>query len=214
MKRAVDYRSLLGEDNPLPRYPRLLEAAINEFSRKKYDDASLNDILKEAAMSKGSLYHNFGDKFGLYLCIMDVIVKRKVEFFTAFMRDRQVPGDFFGTFRLLVLATMEFLFADERLHHLFNRNIEAGQEFIDRILPYFPMDWNTPFLPLIRGAIESGQIDRRFTPEFVAKVLEILLGNANKLMGDVRMERDALAVIDQLMDLIRHGVGAGKESAT
>lgn len=59
MRRNFDYNVLIGEDNPLLRYPQLQEAAINEFSMKKYEDASLNDILKNAGMSKGSFYHHF-----------------------------------------------------------------------------------------------------------------------------------------------------------
>ena len=35
------------------RYPRLLEAAIDEFAMRRYEDASLNDILKKSGMSKG-----------------------------------------------------------------------------------------------------------------------------------------------------------------
>jgi hypothetical protein len=58
--KNFDYRLLLGENNPLLRFPKLQEAAINEFSLNKFEDASLNDILKNADMSKGSLYHHFG----------------------------------------------------------------------------------------------------------------------------------------------------------
>lgn len=70
-KREFNYRALIGEDNPLLRYPELREAAIDEFSQRRYGDASLNDILKKAGMSKGSFYHHFGDKFGLYVAMMD-----------------------------------------------------------------------------------------------------------------------------------------------
>ncbi len=74
--KAFYYR-LLGEDNPLLRYPGLYEAALNEFALKDFEDASLNVILEKAKMSKGSLYHNFGDKFGLYIAMTDLIVKKK-----------------------------------------------------------------------------------------------------------------------------------------
>ena len=76
MRKRFDYTALMGEGNPLLRYPRLLEAAIDEFSKKKFEEASLNDILKNSGISKGSLYHHFGGKFGLYLAMMDIIVKR------------------------------------------------------------------------------------------------------------------------------------------
>ena len=41
---------------------KLLEASIDEFAEKGYNDASLNAIIKAAGISKGSLYYYFEDK--------------------------------------------------------------------------------------------------------------------------------------------------------
>ncbi len=32
MKRTIDYKELIGENNPIKRFPLLLEAALDEFS--------------------------------------------------------------------------------------------------------------------------------------------------------------------------------------
>ena len=68
MKKSFDYKELLGEDNPIERFPALREAAFDEFSKRRYEQASLNDIIKNAGISKGSLYHHFGDKIGRASC--------------------------------------------------------------------------------------------------------------------------------------------------
>jgi AcrR family transcriptional regulator len=116
MRKNFDYHALLGGGNPLLRYPRLLEAAINEFAMKKYEDASLNDILKSSGMSKGSLYHHFGDKFGLYLAMMDIIVKKKLSFFYPVMRQKvESNADFFSSLKEILKGYMDFMLADERL---------------------------------------------------------------------------------------------------
>ena len=117
----------MGEGNPLLRYPQLRDAAIDEFSSKKYEDASLNDILKKSGMSKGSLYHHFGDKFGLYLSMIDVIVKKKLSYFYPAMRQKaDGNSDFFSSLKEIMRGTMEFMLEDKRLHHLFNRIMEES----------------------------------------------------------------------------------------
>jgi len=52
------------------RRKRLLAAAREEFIRNGYEGASLNTIVKEAEISKGSLYYYFEDKADLYLTVI------------------------------------------------------------------------------------------------------------------------------------------------
>ena len=52
------------------RKEALLETARAEFTEKGYDAASLNVIVREAGISKGSLYYYFEDKTDLYLAVL------------------------------------------------------------------------------------------------------------------------------------------------
>ena len=211
MKTYIDYKMLLGEGNPLLRYPRLFEAALDEFSKKKFEDASLNDILKEAEMSKGSLYHHFGDKFGLYLCMIDIFVTRKLAFFHEYLA-KQDLGDFFGVVKQLVRATMEYMIVDERMHHLSNRVMEISEDMRNRLLEYYPYEFRQGFGPLIGSAIRSGQIDARFSEEFVAKVLEILLMNSHKLLTPETGMEGFVVTVERIIDFMQHGMSAKKEA--
>ncbi|MBH1941834.1 TetR/AcrR family transcriptional regulator [Mobilitalea sibirica] len=213
MKKNFDYHGLIGEGNPLLRYPQLLEAAIDEFSQKKFEDASLNDILKKADMSKGSLYHHFGDKFGLYLALMDIIIKKKVSFFVPFLQKREDSGDFFDTVRDVIRGTSDFMFADERLHHLFNRNMEAGKELTEQLIQYFPYNYGAWFHKLICSAIESGQIDKKYSPEFIVKILEIMFSNVHKLLPQQVTPEQAIEAIDQMVTMMQYGIAAKKEDS-
>lgn len=47
---------------------RIMCAAMDEFSLKSYDAASLNAICNEHGIAKGLIYHYFGSKDDLYLC--------------------------------------------------------------------------------------------------------------------------------------------------
>ncbi|MBT2679953.1 TetR/AcrR family transcriptional regulator [Bacillus sp. ISL-35] len=46
---------------------RILNAALKEFAQKGYENASTNEIVKSAGISKGLLFHYFNNKKELYL---------------------------------------------------------------------------------------------------------------------------------------------------
>jgi len=54
---------------------KLLNAALDEFGKYSYKQASLNRIIKKAGISKGSFYFHFKDKKSLYLMNFLLIMK-------------------------------------------------------------------------------------------------------------------------------------------
>ncbi len=62
---------------------RIINAALKEFSLKGYRDASTNEIVKEANISKGSLFHYFVDKKSLYMYLYDYSINEFMSEFTS-----------------------------------------------------------------------------------------------------------------------------------
>ena len=54
---------------------RMINAALKVFARKGYEHASTDDIVKEAGISKGLLFHYFISKLGLYSFVYEYSVK-------------------------------------------------------------------------------------------------------------------------------------------
>lgn len=54
---------------------RMINAALKVFALKGYKHASTDDIVREAAISKGLLFHYFDSKLGLYSFIYDYSVR-------------------------------------------------------------------------------------------------------------------------------------------
>lgn len=52
-----------------------MNAAMTEFAQKGYDNASTNQIVKDAQISKGILFHYFKNKKELYLYLYDFAVE-------------------------------------------------------------------------------------------------------------------------------------------
>lgn len=55
---------------------KLLNAAMNEFSRVSYTDASINQIIQNAGISRGSFYTYFADKDDLFGYLLDLNKKK------------------------------------------------------------------------------------------------------------------------------------------
>jgi AcrR family transcriptional regulator len=52
---------------------KLIQAARKAFAAKGYAAASMDDLTAEAGLTRGALYHNFGDKKGLLRAVIDQI---------------------------------------------------------------------------------------------------------------------------------------------
>lgn len=52
---------------------KLIKAARRAFAEKGYSAASMDDLTAEAGLTRGALYHNFGDKKGLLRAVIDQI---------------------------------------------------------------------------------------------------------------------------------------------
>lgn len=55
---------------PAEKQEKLLEAATREFSHKPFNEASINQIIKEAGIPRGSFYMYFQDKEDLFLYLI------------------------------------------------------------------------------------------------------------------------------------------------
>jgi len=67
------------ENLPEDKRQRIIEAALNEFAERGFDMASTNTITEQARISKGLLFHYFGNKEGLYLYLVKHCMRVAVE---------------------------------------------------------------------------------------------------------------------------------------
>lgn len=84
---------------------RILNAAIKEFAQKGYDHASTNEIVKEAGISKGLLFHYFQNKKKLYLFLFDYCYEVVADAFYKKMDLSET--DFFARIRMGVMLKVE-----------------------------------------------------------------------------------------------------------
>ncbi len=201
-----NYQANFGKNNPLLTNISLYEAALDEFSSKDYQRASLNDILKKAQMPKSSFYYQFGDKLGLYLAVMDIIGDKKMAFFKERMANIDNDADFFTIVRQLTKETMDFMFIDLRLYHFSNLMMETDHEMIKVIMKYFPYDIQGSFGPLLMKAYEEGQISNKYPLEFVSRLLTVIMSNIDKMIDEKTTPDMAYKTMTMVFDVLENGI--------
>ena len=86
---------------------RILNAATKEFAEKNYANASTNEIVKQAGISKGLLFHYFKNKKELYLFLYDYYLELLVNDLFANI-DLDEP-DIFNKYRSITLIKFELM---------------------------------------------------------------------------------------------------------
>jgi AcrR family transcriptional regulator len=111
--------------DPLKRQ-RILEAALEEFSANGYRNASMNTIVKRANISKGSLFHYFGAKKGLFDAIVDAALER-VKLYLKDTRDKTEALDIFSRLESLLMAGFHFIDKHPQLAAIYFHALYTGQ---------------------------------------------------------------------------------------
>lgn len=72
---------------------KIIQACLEEFAERGYEKASTNSMVEKAGISKGLLFHYFGNKKNLYLYLLDI----SMDFFTKrlYSYDLKTTGDLF-----------------------------------------------------------------------------------------------------------------------
>ncbi|MEZ4457873.1 MAG: TetR/AcrR family transcriptional regulator [Gemmatimonadales bacterium] len=108
---------------------KLFQAAATEFADNGFDGASLNRIIEQAGMSKGSLYYYFEDKSDLYASVVERATVRLVSLVGGFRIDDLTADTFWPSFEDLLRRSVDHLARNEwfvRLCRSFFRLRERG----------------------------------------------------------------------------------------
>ena len=98
---------------------RMINAALKVFAENGYKGASTDDIVKEAGISKGLLFHYFTNKIGLYTFVYDYSVRYMMLEMTTIVNEKET--DFFEIYKQTESAKLKIL-----------KNYAYMQEFLNR----------------------------------------------------------------------------------
>lgn len=98
---------------PKEKQKTLLHAAIKEFTNVSYEDVSINRIIKEAGIPRGSFYMYFENKEDLYFYLLNNYKIRFQEKLLELIQEEK--GDIFETFIKLYEAMIDFCMSPRKI---------------------------------------------------------------------------------------------------
>lgn len=144
---------------PDEKRKRIFSAAVTEFSEMGYNSASMNSVVKEAGISKGSLFQYFDTKLDLF----DTIVNYATQLAKQKLRDaRESTSDHSIEDRLIHIIRAGFAFIDDhprlaRIYFglLYKGNVPSGSSRLPRL-----HEQSISFLhSLLETAAQKGEIN-------------------------------------------------------
>ena len=196
------------------RRKELMEAALEEFSAKSYEEASLNNIIKKAGISKGTFYYHYEDKQALYLELMNNIVNAKIEFMDRKMKDHVHDAglNIFDSLKLQARIGVEFAKEYPEYYLLGLMFLkERGSQIYSTAMDMLDGTSENYYEELLEKAVANGDFRDGVSIHFVKKILPYLLYRYDEIFDIKRDHYDMDRITDDfdcLVDFIRFGLGS------
>jgi len=194
-----------GVNNPLETNNSLFEAALNEFSRHAFRNASLNNIIKEAGMNKGSFYYRFFDKMDLYLSLLYRMAGEKLKYLENHVIDDE-KRSFFDEIRQMAIHGLRFAQKEPRYNSLWRR-VQAEEPSVrDAIRSCFGGLTGNFMLEMIEKLQKSGEVRSDISAKTLASIVSILLERLDLLVPPEHGDDSIISGIDEILDVLKNGI--------
>jgi len=193
----------------------VVQSAVQEFARLGYQKASLNTIVRDASISKGSLYQYFQNKEALFYYIFEqfvLLVKRSVQ-----GSADNASQDFFAKVRQVFWAGIHFVdyypdYFQVYLKVLFEANVPGREDLLARV-HLFSSEY---FGPLCTDAKKKGEIRHDIPVETVIFMIDALINSflqgyaLSYLDSGLRLaqrdKKDILVHVDMILEVLKKGL--------
>jgi AcrR family transcriptional regulator len=187
----------------------ILHFALQEFSQKSYDEASLNAILKNSGISKGSFYYHFKDKKDLYVSLLRSAMKAKWDYIQSNTPQQgSIDDSIFQLFREQARVGAEFgnLYPDyHRLGRMFLR--EKGNPIYSEVSVLLGSDSERIIAGMIDNAVSENIFDQKFPRDFLVKLITFMFTHFEDIFEeDMNLPvEDTLNRLDLFVSFLQHG---------
>jgi AcrR family transcriptional regulator len=157
----------------------IIEASLKEFKRVLLRDASINKIIKDANIPRGSFYNYFEDINDLYIYSIYKYRKKFINLFKQSLNNKQ--GDLVETTKIIY---------DEIIYHCTR---DDNKQLIKNIFLNF--NYNIS----IKNRLECEQLNDKYE---IIKILEQI----DKKKLNIKTEEELLYIIDIIIGFVMHGL--------
>ncbi|MCK4837284.1 MAG: TetR/AcrR family transcriptional regulator [Desulfobulbaceae bacterium] len=153
---------------------RITAAAVHEFAEYGFKRASVNRIVKETGIAKGSLYQYFIGKEALYLHVFTDFIELVKQ--TVKENETTDDGEVFSRIRFVINAGLQFIKTHPEYFRLYTRLLSEAEspcraELLAQVR-FFPIEY---FEPLIRKGQDEGLIRTDVSVELIVFMIDAVL---------------------------------------
>lgn len=181
---------------------RLIEACLEEFSSYTFTDASINRIIKNCDISRGSFYQYFENKEDCYMEILGMIAQEKYELFKDVVNDES--QSVFDDYLNMLKQVRIWMDRQPRYYKIGILMQKDDSDFIHKLIEKNP-SLGDYFIYLIKRDQEKGLIRKDVDPHLLSDIListnqKILLEHFEKKEYESMFEKSK-----QIIHLIQNG---------
>ncbi len=190
------------------------QIAMDEFANNGFLGASINRIIENAGIAKGSFYQYFDNKEDLYLHTSDLIVKLKMGYINKEMAT-YAQGDFFSILKAMYVAGLRFAKEHPRALKIGNDMLKHKDSPIyERIMAQNKGKSADIFEQFITEGVRSGTIREGLDMAFISHIMTALniatieyYATMSSKENEGEWTEDVLAYSDMCIDFIQKGIG-------
>jgi AcrR family transcriptional regulator len=156
---------------PEEKRQAIANAAIDEFAEFGFEASSINRIVANSKISKGSFYQYFEDKMDVFRHLMDMLANEKIEFF----KGRHPPStrlDTFGYFHWMVKTGMEFSSTRPRLVQAISRVLLIEGMYYGKDFAEYHQMTTDSLAAMIKQAMKNGELDPSVDVDLAVMVMD------------------------------------------
>jgi AcrR family transcriptional regulator len=157
----------------------IIEASLKEFKRVLLKDASINKIIKDANIPRGSFYNYFEDINDLYIYSINKYKKRFINIFEDAIKEKK--GD--------IIETTKTIYDNI----IYNCTLDENKQLIKNI--FLNLNYNIS----IKNRLECEQLNDKY------QILE-LLEQIDKTKLNIKTEEELLYIVDIIIGIVMHGL--------
>ena len=190
---------------------QLFNEALNEFAKYSFDEASINRIIANAGIAKGSFYYRFSNKYELYLYLLKEANKKKWEFIKAETRNEKesIGSDIFALFLKQAESGMRYAMAHPKFHKLSKMfSAEKGSAIYKQVLHDLKMDEESGLSQIIEGSYKSGNFKDEYSLEFIDKLVTSLFYSFDDILfknEEYELEK-AMSFLKEFINFLKYGL--------
>lgn len=188
---------------------RIFAAAVEEFSTRRFSEASINQIVKNAGIPRGSFYQYFENKEDLYLYMITEIGKEKMQRFEQ-ARVFDTEADFFTIYMELYRIGLAWAKTKPEYNRIFLLMELDDSEFIAK-LRKLSVEGFAIMKDLLERDKKRGLIRADVDTDLVIDILYDLMLQSFKRYYLRSSEKELLRRVQGIFQIIKEGIAVKRE---